>query len=63
MACIEGKGIVICGDFAEADGEWHDLGYLGITHRCSFCSFAARFVKREEGRKDTYCCAKCKDAS
>jgi len=59
MACIVGKNIVLCGDFYPADSDWHDMGYLGIMHRCSFCSLAARFVNRGEGRKDRYWCGKC----
>uniref|UniRef100_A0A6H1ZLU2 Uncharacterized protein n=1 Tax=viral metagenome TaxID=1070528 RepID=A0A6H1ZLU2_9ZZZZ len=59
MTCIVGKGIVICGDFAPPDGKWHDMGYLGIMHKCHFCSLAARFISREEGRRDIHWCGRC----
>ena len=52
--------VVICGDFAPADGRWHDLGYLGIMHKCEACPMAARFVLRGEARRrDRFRCQDC----
>lgn len=62
MTCKRIKGGVLCGDFAPEDSKWHDMGYLGSMHKCGFCPNAARFVSREKGRKDRYCCSRCKES-
>lgn len=57
----------LLGEFPPADGGWQDLGYLGIMHKCDFCSYSSRYVRlvpegRSRHRKrdpDEYWCGKC----
>jgi hypothetical protein len=62
MPCRVFEGGVICGEFAEDDGQWHNGGYSASMHKCENCRLCARFFKVEGmGRREKtrYRCGGC----